>query len=98
MGGVRRAAAGPRLVLARRAMTPRWRHAAVIWSAALCGVAGCVAPTPTESDYAASASSTVETVLSEVQTARLAVEASEQHRATRPYLSQLLGDAETAAA
>jgi hypothetical protein len=59
-------------------------------------VAGCVAPAPTTSAYEGKAARTAQDALSELETARLAVQASVQGRMPQAYLETMLSDAEDA--
>ena len=54
----------------------------------------CVGPARTSHSYTKKASHSVQDTRSAVETARLAVDAADQDRATGPYLSVLLGQAE----
>ena len=58
----------------------------------------CVGPARTSDAYAGKASTSLQDSRSAVETARLAVDAAEGDRATGPYLSVLLADAEEQAA
>ncbi|MDT9685064.1 hypothetical protein RND61_23825 [Streptomyces sp. TRM76323] len=58
-------------------------------------VAGCAGPSPSGEDYRRKAANTAQTAASAVSTARLAVEAAGKGRLTGPYVSVLLGEAET---
>jgi hypothetical protein len=58
------------------------------------GLSGCVAPARTYADYEGKAARTADTVLSSVETARLAATAAGQDDALAPYLSVVLGEAE----
>ena len=58
------------------------------------GLSGCVAPARTYADYEGKAADTADTVLSAVETARLAATAAGQDDALAPYLSVVLGEAE----
>jgi hypothetical protein len=55
---------------------------------------GCVGPARTSDDYTRKASTSLHDTRSAVETARLGVDAASGGRATGPYLSVLLGDAE----
>lgn len=86
---------GPRL----RRPGPGWTAArAVLLVAGLLvglALAGCAGPSRSYDDYTHKAANTAEAAGSEVQTARLAVDAAVRHRAFGPYLSVLLGRTET---
>ncbi|MFI1654844.1 hypothetical protein ACH4ZU_07895 [Streptomyces sp. NPDC020472] len=58
-------------------------------------VSGCAESSRTDEDYRHKAANTAETAASAVSTARLAVEAAGKGRLTGPYVSVLLGEAET---
>jgi alkanesulfonate monooxygenase SsuD/methylene tetrahydromethanopterin reductase-like flavin-dependent oxidoreductase (luciferase family) len=58
------------------------------------GLSGCVAPARTYPDYEGKAADTADTVLSAVETARLAATAAGRDDAFAPYLSVVLGEAE----
>jgi hypothetical protein len=72
-------------------VTPRKLAVAVVGVLAL---AGCAGPSRTSEDYQNKAANTVEAVISAAQTARLAVRAQIDGKATAPYLSVILGEAE----
>jgi hypothetical protein len=57
-------------------------------------LAGCVGPARTSDAYTRKASTSIQDTRSAVETARLAVDAAAGDRATGPYLSVLLSDAE----
>lgn len=61
-------------------------------------LSGCVSPSRTDRDYELKAGSSAKAVASAVATALLGVEAATDGRATGPYLSVLLGNAEEDAA
>lgn len=68
--------------------------------AAVLALAGCtqpLGPARTEEDYELKAADTAETVLSAVRTAELAADVAVRGRAFPPYVSVLLGDAESEA-
>lgn len=54
----------------------------------------CVSPSRTDRDYELKAGNSAKAVASSVSTALLGVKAAEEHKATGPYLSVLLGRAE----
>ncbi len=58
-------------------------------------VAGCAGSSRSDEDYRHKAANTAEAAASAVSTARLAVEAAGKGRLTGPYVSVLLGEAET---
>ncbi|QTA36707.1 hypothetical protein JHY03_69220 (plasmid) [Streptomyces sp. CA-256286] len=58
-------------------------------------VSGCAGSSRTDEDYRRKAAHTAETAASVVSTARLAVEAAGRGRVTGPYVSVLLGEAES---
>jgi hypothetical protein len=58
------------------------------------GLSGCVAPARTYAAYEGKAADTADTVLSAVETARLAASAAGQNDAFAPYLTAVLGEAE----
>jgi hypothetical protein len=68
----------------------------VVAGAAACCVAGCVAPAPTLSAYEGKAAKTAQAALSEVETARLAVQTATAGRLPQPTLETALGDSEDA--
>src|SRR5437773_697315 len=72
------------------------RVASTLGLAALLAASGCAGPSRTYGDYRLKAANTAEAAASQVQTARLAVEAAAKHKATGPYLSVLLGNSEDA--
>lgn len=57
-------------------------------------LAGCVAPAPTDAAYRSKAARTANDALSQVETARMAVDASQRGRLTQAYLEVLLSGAE----
>jgi hypothetical protein len=57
-------------------------------------VSGCAGPSHTYDDYQSKAANTVAAVMSAVQTAQLAVQAQRTGKATRPYLSVIIGESE----
>ncbi|MFC8269488.1 hypothetical protein ACFUIZ_27785 [Streptomyces cinereoruber] len=69
--------------------------AGVMALVAVAAVAGCAGPSRTDEDYRRKAANTAEAAASAVSTARLAVEAAGRSRLTGPYVSVLLGEAET---
>ncbi|MET9963411.1 hypothetical protein ABZ128_30810 [Streptomyces sp. NPDC006326] len=69
----------------------RWLVLAV---AAAMAAAGCAGPSRTEEDYRHKAANTAEAAASAVSTAGLAVKAAGEKKATGPYLSAILGEAE----
>jgi hypothetical protein len=66
------------------------------WSAllVLALATACVSPSRTDRDYELKAGNSAKAVASSVSTALLGVKAAEEHKATGPYLSVLLGRAE----
>ncbi|MBT2469119.1 hypothetical protein J7E97_14875 [Streptomyces sp. ISL-66] len=71
------------------------RLAVWLLSVVVClSAAGCAGSSRTEADYRLKAANTAEAAASAVGTARLAVEAAGRGKATGPYLSVLLGEAE----
>jgi type II secretory pathway pseudopilin PulG len=71
---------------------------ALAMMAVLALAGGCVGPARTSKDYSKKASTSLQDARSAVETARLAVDAGAGHRATGPYLSVLLSQAEKQAA
>jgi hypothetical protein len=72
---------------------------AALLGAALAGLAllaGCVAPAPTTSAYQGKAARTAQDALSQVETARLAVDTGLRGRLPQAYLETLLSQAEDA--
>ena len=61
---------------------------------ALVVLTGCVSPSRTDRDYELKAGNSAKAVASSVSTALLGVKAAQEHKATGPYLSVLLGRAE----
>jgi len=57
-------------------------------------VTGCVSPSRTDRDFELKAGNSAKAVASSVATALLGVKAADEHKATGPYLSVLLGRAE----
>jgi hypothetical protein len=66
-------------------------------SALLFMLVACVAPARTFDSYEGKAADTAESVVSAIETARLAVTAAREHRAFPPYLSVVLAEAEQGA-
>lgn len=62
---------------------------------ALVVVTGCASPSRTDRDYRLKAANTAESIVSAVQTARLAVRTAEAGKTFGPFLSQLLSDMES---
>jgi hypothetical protein len=63
-------------------------------AALLVGVAGCIAPSRTDTDYQHKAANTAKAALSALGTAQLAAQAATRRRAPDPYLAVVLSESE----
>src|SRR5919107_1538446 len=79
-----------------RSFPPRGRPMGCLIACAAIAVSGCVTPATGTGTYEAKASMTLEAASSELETARLTVEAFLAHRVFRPYADETVTAAETA--